>query len=606
MQSTRAILARLPAPGLPLPTADPSLQVERDVRNLKRRYTMAITSKDNSGMLTGLFRDRESAERAYQGLSSRGYTKDDINVVMSDEARKKHFSGDTTTTELGNKAAEGAGVGGAVGGTLGATLAALTATGTSLALPGLGLVIAGPLAAAAAGAGAGAATGGLLGALIGWGIPEERVKHYESGLKEGGILMGVNPRSDDDATYIENHWRSNQGEHIYRPSSNWKSSGDTVVGVYDNYADAQSAIQALEAAGFPRSRVQLNPENDIDTADTTTDTSHSSGGIGGFFRSLFGGNDDYKEHHDVYAESVRRGSYVLTVDVNSQEETDRAADIMNRFSAVDVDERSSHWKKQGWTGYDESAPRYTRDQITSERSAYASSAAPGTTPSTGTAKTTATTGESRIPVIEEELKVGKREVQRGGVRVFQRVRETPVNESVQLREEHVKVERHPVDKPATAADLAAFKEGSVELRETAEEAVVSKTARVVEEVVVGKEVTQRTEQINDTVRRTDVEVEQLGASRTGTGTALTDDDSDFRRHWQSAYGTTGGRYEDYDDAYRYGSTMAGNERYKNYRWEDAEPQLRSDWESNHPGSTWDKVKDAVRYGAERVKGSHRH
>lgn len=569
---------------------------------------MAITSKDNSGMLTGLFRDRESAERAYQGLSSRGYTKDDINVVMSDDARKKHFSGGAST-ELGNKAAEGAGIGGAVGGTLGATLAALTATGTSLALPGLGLVIAGPLAAAAAGAGAGAATGGLLGALIGWGIPEERVKHYESGLKEGGILMGVNPRSDDDASYIENHWRTNQGEHIYRPGGSTSAggigaqgSGDTVVGVYDNYADAQSAVQALEAAGFPRSRVQLNPENDLDSDTTTTDTSHSSGGIGGFFRSLFGGNDDYKEHHDVYAESVRRGSYVLTVDVDSEEETDRASDIMNRFNAVDVDERTGHWKKQGWSGYDESAPRYTRDQIVSERSAYTSSAGLGNTGSTA-GTTAATTGTSRIPVIEEELKVGKREVQRGGVRVFQRVRETPVHESVQLREEHVKVERHAVDKPATAADLAAFKEGSVELRETSEEAVVSKTARVVEEVVVGKEVTQRTEQINDTVRRTDVEVEQLGASRAGT--TIGDDDTDFRRHWQTAYGSTGGRYEDYDDAYRYGSTMAGSDRYKNYQWSDVEPQLRSDWESNHPGSTWDKVKDAVRYGAERVSGSSR-
>ena len=116
---------------------------------------MATKSRDKSGMLTGLFSDRESAERAYQSLTTRGYTKDDINVVMSDDARKKHFSEGTADTELGSKAAEGAGIGGAVGGTLGAVLAAATATGTSLALPGLGLVIAGPLAAAAAGAGAG-------------------------------------------------------------------------------------------------------------------------------------------------------------------------------------------------------------------------------------------------------------------------------------------------------------------------------------------------------------------------------------------------------------------------------------------------------------------
>jgi hypothetical protein len=175
-------------------------------------------TKDNSGMVTGLFYDRDSAERAYQAMSDRGYDTNDLNLVMSDETRQKHFSDNSggTTTELGTKAAEGAGIGGAIGGTLGAVLAAVTAAGTSIALPGLGLVIAGPLAAAAAGAGAGAASGGLLGALIGWGIPEERVKRYESGLKEGGILMGVKARSPEDATHFEDQWRQHNGQQIYR------------------------------------------------------------------------------------------------------------------------------------------------------------------------------------------------------------------------------------------------------------------------------------------------------------------------------------------------------------------------------------------------------
>ena len=77
-------------------------------------------------------------------------------------------------------------------------LAGVAAVGTTLVLPGVGLVVAGPLAAALAGAGAGGITGGLIGALIGAGIPEERVKHYEEGIKNGGILMGVTPRSDED------------------------------------------------------------------------------------------------------------------------------------------------------------------------------------------------------------------------------------------------------------------------------------------------------------------------------------------------------------------------------------------------------------------------
>ena len=108
-----------------------------------------------------------------------------------------------------------------------------------------------------------------------------------------------------------------------------------------------------------------------------------------------------------------------------------------------------------------------------------------------------------------------------------------------------------------------------------------------------------------------IEVEQLGASGATrnadfSDTMATSDDSDYRTHWQRAYGTSGGRYEDYDAAYRYGSTMAGGERYKNYRWEDAEPEMRRNWESSHPESAWDKVKDAVRYGAEKVTGRARH
>ena len=169
-----------------------------------------------SRLVTGMFRDRESAERAYGSLTSRGYSDNDVNLLMSDETRKKHFTDDGRETELGNKALEGAGTGAAIGGGVGATLAAIAAIGTSVALPGLGLVVAGPLLAGLAGAGAGGATGGIIGALIGAGIPEERVKQYEEGVKEGGIVMGVNARNDEDAEYFENDWKTNRGEHVYR------------------------------------------------------------------------------------------------------------------------------------------------------------------------------------------------------------------------------------------------------------------------------------------------------------------------------------------------------------------------------------------------------
>ncbi len=170
---------------------------------------------NESRMVTGLFNDRDSAEQAYSSLADRGYGKDDVNLVMSDDTRKKHFPTTGADTELGTKAAKGAGVGGAIGGTIGAVVAAIAAVGTSIAIPGLGLVIAGPIAAALAGAGAGGVAGGLVGAMVGWGIPEERVKHYESGIKKGGIFMGVKPRSEEDANFISETWKRYQGQHVY-------------------------------------------------------------------------------------------------------------------------------------------------------------------------------------------------------------------------------------------------------------------------------------------------------------------------------------------------------------------------------------------------------
>ena len=159
-------------------------------------------------MITAMFRDPDSAERAYRSSTARGYRDRDINVAMSDDRRKRYLS-DAGKTELGNKATEGAGVGGAVGAAAGAAVAAV---GTSLVMPGFGRVIAEP-AAPLAGSGV---TGGLIGALVGWGIPEERVKHYDAGIKQGGIVMGVTPRSNEDAEYLEREWKSNKGEHVYR------------------------------------------------------------------------------------------------------------------------------------------------------------------------------------------------------------------------------------------------------------------------------------------------------------------------------------------------------------------------------------------------------
>jgi hypothetical protein len=171
-----------------------------------------MSNYDSTRLVTGLFNDRSSAERAYERAAQRGYSKDDVNLVMSDEARKRHFA--TDDTDLGSKAAEGAGVGAGIGGAVGAVLAAIAAVGTTVVLPGIGVVVAGPVAAAIAGAGAGAVTGGVLGALVCAGIPEDRAQLYEEGVKKGGILMGIHARSEADAAYLADSWKEEAGEHV--------------------------------------------------------------------------------------------------------------------------------------------------------------------------------------------------------------------------------------------------------------------------------------------------------------------------------------------------------------------------------------------------------
>lgn len=178
-------------------------------------------------MVTAVFEDRESAERAYkEALRREGYSKEDVNVLMADRTHDKHFTTDIEV-ERGSKAMKGAGVGSAVGGVGGALAGALAAVGSSIAVPGLGLVIAGPLAAALAGAGAGGAAGGILGALVGAGIPEERAKRYKRDLKEGGIVLGVIPRSDEDVQYFERTWRAHHGSGIYPASTTGEPASTT-------------------------------------------------------------------------------------------------------------------------------------------------------------------------------------------------------------------------------------------------------------------------------------------------------------------------------------------------------------------------------------------
>ena len=165
-------------------------------------------------MLTGVFRNRQDAEEAYNDLVKHGYNKDDITLIMSEETRSEYLDEDDSESEMGSKALEGTGAGSAIGGTLGAAAGIIAAIGTSVAIPGLGLVVAGPLVGGLAGAGAGGITGGLIGALIGAGIPEERAKLFKEEIEEGAIVVGVRPHNREHARYLQSEWQ-NRAEEIY-------------------------------------------------------------------------------------------------------------------------------------------------------------------------------------------------------------------------------------------------------------------------------------------------------------------------------------------------------------------------------------------------------
>jgi uncharacterized protein (TIGR02271 family) len=297
------------------------------------------------------------------------------------------------------------------------------------------------------------------------------------------------------------------------------------------------------------------------------------------------------------------------VSVRAEDEmVDRVVSILERHNAVDVQRRAEEWRREGWTRFDPTAQPYKHDNL-QQQSNVTSTATMGTAATTraqssaGGAKPTAAGERERaIPVVAEELQVGKRAVNRGGVRVFSRVVETPVEEHVQLRDENVTVERRPVSRNATASDAAAFKEDVIEVRETDEEAVVAKQARVVEEVVVRKDVEQRTETVRDTVRRTEVGVENLGAAQGQKVVGFETYANDFRSDFTTKYGNRGYTYDRYEPAYRYGYTLASEKRYAGKDWAAIEAEVRRDWETNYRGSAWEDFKDSIRYGWERVKG----
>ena len=283
---------------------------------------------------------------------------------------------------------------------------------------------------------------------------------------------------------------------------------NNVIGVFDSTSTADQVISDLTSSGFSSSAVtRYEGGSDLESRLT-------SAGVEA---------DEARE----YAASVSQGG-ALVVAQAEDAQTDEAVAIMNRY----------------YKGSDSDAQ-------------YAA----------GDTQTVADTGEgeARLVVAEEQLMVGKREVSRGGVRVRSVVTERQAEAQVTLRDETINVQRRPVDRAATGADTNVFNEQAFELTETDEEAVVAKETRVIEEVVIGKTTEQRTETVRDTVRRSDVEIEEIGTT--------------------------------------YGESLAADPRYSGREWHEVEGDAKTNWEStNQDQGTWEQVQGSVKGAWDRLRG----
>ena len=259
----------------------------------------------------------------------------------------------------------------------------------------------------------------------------------------------------------------------------------TVTALFDQRADAEEAVDRLKAAGLGAEDVRVLDKSSQGYDDASYST-HRQPGIWASIKNAFLPDED----RHTYEEGIRRGGYLVTADVD-EARADEAVRVLEETDTVDIDDRAGQWASQGWA-----------------RPAYANA------PDAEYDRTSAEAGaEQSIPVVEEQLVVGKRELDRGGVRVRSYVTETPVHEQVRLRDERIDVERHAVDRPLANDAEDAFRERTIELTATGEEAVVSKTARVVEEVSVRKTSEEHVEEINDSVRKTEVEIDNDVADR---------------------------------------------------------------------------------------------
>lgn len=406
----------------------------------------------------------------------------------------------------------------------------------------------------------------------------------------------------------------------------------TVIGLFNTMEQGRDAAKDLEAAGFGKDQVSIIAKQEqaggvagavarggsellsglstvsipgMGTVLGTGPIASMRTGTGGLIGSL-GEVGVPEEQARMYEENIRRGNTLIAVTTDDRS-ADRAAAILNRYEVVEAEQRVETSRAGTAATATSAAQAKPAPQPKPAAKPMARPAAPAqpaaaTPPAQppGRAAREAAQGQTiREPVVQEELIVGKHPIVRGGVRVFTHITERPVEERVTLRDETIHVERHPVDRPATEADITRPGDRDVVVREVDEEPVIGKRARVVEEVVISKDVQEREESVRDTVRRREVDVRPEGGAGSESFGRY---ESDFRTHYDRSFGRGGMPYEQYAPAYRYGGELASDQRFAGRDWKTVSSEARADWERRNPGSRWDTVEQAVRYAWEKVKG----
>lgn len=373
-----------------------------------------------------------------------------------------------------------------------------------------------------------------------------------------------------------------------------------IIGFFNSKERAEQVRDDLIEAGFNRTDIQTYQGKD-------------EPGLWDRMKEWFGYADEQDRY--LYHEAARRGGVAVVCDASDEDTpaADKAARIMQRHNPIDLEAQSAQWRKEGWEGYKGPVPQRATGTTTGTAGAVVSGqpaqpAQPARTPTTRPAATGKAADSESIPVVQEELHVGKRTILQGGVRVHSRVTERPVEKQVELREERVQVERRPTDRPVRPGERA-FEERSIEATESAEKAVVNKEAKVVEEVNVRKDVTQRTETVRDTVRRTDVDVEKLSGERpgtavpgagTGAGIGSTTGGATTGSGYAGDTAYAGAQSRDFD-ASTFVSDMNRDRRYQGKEWDACEADYYKAYQQRYPQGKWDQVKDKVRTEYNRAR-----